>query len=320
MTAPLIPQEIFLLERYSSPEYFRELRDAFKAMVTAAEDALAEFMTQLPPDYRSQPLYLQPDAVWGERVIPNLQWTLKGLEEGYNRLLAGDHDALGQAGNVGTAFTAINRDYTIEWMAKRYQDEYDRQESIASERASNISITSLAQWAEGDLTTNYKDSDRGVLNAPTSFPVYALNTAVQIRTDKKVPRSGIYLPSANRSCAAFLIEGYEAWGAKIRFKPDDLTSKETRTPSTWTLVERVADSGGGSPGDTWDTNAPSADVYQQSIPGGEACPRTGWWFTAAKAHSRRYFKAGDAMPTIEGSDYGHTFWQWDTNQENPSLR
>jgi hypothetical protein len=73
MAAPLIPQEVFLLERYSSPEYFGWLRDAFAACVKATEDALTEFMRHLPPDYRNRPRHLRPDRVWGEHIIPNMQ-------------------------------------------------------------------------------------------------------------------------------------------------------------------------------------------------------------------------------------------------------
>lgn len=51
-----------------------------------------------------------------------------------------------------------------------------------------------------------------------------------------------------------------------------------------------------------------------SVPGGQPCPQTGWWFTPAKTTSRQYFKAGEVMPLIEGSDYGSTFWQWDVDQ------
>ncbi|MDP9880029.1 hypothetical protein J2W25_004290 [Variovorax boronicumulans] len=54
-----------------------------------------------------------------------------------------------------------------------------------------------------------------------------------------------------------------------------------------------------------------------NCPGGEACPKSGWWFTPAKVGSRRYFEAGETMPVIEGSDYGATFWQWDTDQAGP---
>ncbi|MEN9452933.1 MAG: hypothetical protein RLZZ369_1992, partial [Pseudomonadota bacterium] len=40
MATPLIPQEIYLLERYSSLDYFGEMRDAWAKMLDAAEEAL----------------------------------------------------------------------------------------------------------------------------------------------------------------------------------------------------------------------------------------------------------------------------------------
>ncbi|WP_256219432.1 PoNe immunity protein domain-containing protein [Variovorax sp. 770b2] len=54
-------------------------------------------------------------------------------------------------------------------------------------------------------------------------------------------------------------------------------------------------------------------------PGGESCSQAGWWFTPALKGSRRYFKQGEVMPVIEGSDYGSTFWQWDADQSAPKL-
>lgn len=56
-----------------------------------------------------------------------------------------------------------------------------------------------------------------------------------------------------------------------------------------------------------------------SVPGGQPCPQTGWWLTPAKASSRRYFKVGEVMPAVQGSDYGSTFWQWDVDQSAPKL-
>jgi hypothetical protein len=57
----------------------------------------------------------------------------------------------------------------------------------------------------------------------------------------------------------------------------------------------------------------------QGILGGDKCPRAGFWFTPAQAGSRRYFKAGEVMPKVEG-DYGLTIWQWDeASQEPPKL-
>jgi len=45
----------------------------------------------------------------------------------------------------------------------------------------------------------------------------------------------------------------------------------------------------------------------------QPCPREGFWFTPAKAGSRRFFQQGETMPDLK-SDYGMTIWQWDEDQ------
>ncbi|MBH0095581.1 hypothetical protein I6E61_04180 [Psychrobacter sp. NZS113] len=50
------PQEIYLLECYSSPAYFKEMHDAYAHMLEAAEYALELFMSELPSDYRNRPI------------------------------------------------------------------------------------------------------------------------------------------------------------------------------------------------------------------------------------------------------------------------
>jgi hypothetical protein len=310
MSTPLNPQEIYLLERYSSLSYFGELRDHFAAMVKAAEDALAEFMRHLPPDYRAQHLSLQPDVTWGETVLPNLRWTLDGLNKGYIRISHGDWDALGLAGNVRTAFSGISRDYPWDWMPEAFALIFDNEWIETSYRKSNISITSQAYWSAGDLTTQYTDSDRGPLNSPPSWPQYRTLSSVRVKTDDKVPRNGIYLPDIDGSCAQVLIEGYEAWGATVLRDPNDPENQAfDRKPTTWTLVERVADSGGGIPGDP----DPIKAGIRLRCEAGQTCPRAGHWFTPAQANSRRLFQAGEVMPSV-GGDYGLTIWQWDERQ------
>ncbi|PRO21072.1 hypothetical protein B9W69_22245, partial [Acinetobacter baumannii] len=76
------PQEIYLLERYSSPAYFEELVIAFKNMLDAAENALELFMQDLPYDYRDRHISEQPDVVWGEHVLPNFRSTMQSLHYG----------------------------------------------------------------------------------------------------------------------------------------------------------------------------------------------------------------------------------------------
>lgn len=58
----------------------------------------------------------------------------------------------------------------------------------------------------------------------------------------------------------------------------------------------------------------SAAPLQSHCESGHACPSSGYWFTPARAGSRRHFERGDVMPAEHG-DFGTTFWQRDANQE-----
>jgi hypothetical protein len=306
MAAPLIPQEIYLLERFSSLAYFGRLREAFAACVKATEDGLAEFMKRLPPDYRSRPLHGQPDRVWGERVIPNMQWAREGLNNGYIRISLGDLDALGLAGNVTTTFVSIQRDYSWDWLPQPFQDETDKQERIARRLAANVAFTEQSDWPAGALSTNYSSS-RGPLDPPPSWPQYRINPKVRVTSGDKVPQDGIYLPDLDGACAQLLIKDQSAPPARLPDSPDVVGT--VRRPTAWTLVERIADAGGGVPGAT-DSFVAGARLRCAA---NHPCPRGGYWFTPAKLGSRRFFKQGELMPEFK-SDYGLTIWQWDDNQ------
>jgi hypothetical protein len=309
MPTPLIPQEVYLLERYSSLAYYKEMMDAFAALVATTEQALEQFMQNLPPDYRSRHQSMQPDIVWGERVIPNLRYALGGLRNGWIQLEAGNINGLTMTGNVNSSFAGVNRDYTIDWMAQKYYDAYCAHELIASGRASNIGHTTQGNWIWGDLAAEYH-SVRGALNPPKSWPQYRLDLSVRVTTDAKVPHTGVYLPDIDNSCAQFLIEGWEAWKANVSQNAGD--AEYTQEPTTWTLIKRVADSG-GSRGWGDETAAPEANERIR-VEGGQACPQDGYYFTPAQSNSRRRFKQGDTMPSV-GGDYGMTIWQWDAKQD-----
>jgi hypothetical protein len=309
MATPLIPQEIFLLERYSSLDFFGRMRDEFAAMLRVGDEALAAFMLHLPPDYRSRPLFDQPDAVWGERVLPNLRWTLAGLNDGFTQISHGDLDGSSVACNVRTAFTGMRRDYTIDWMPLAAQAKWDHHERGCDMPAFNIEITAQGEWNQGDLTSDFQEETRGPLDAPASWPLYRINPLVRVKSGAAVPKSGVYLPDVDAYSAQFLIKDYEAWEADIK-TPQSIESAERNfVPTTWTLVERVANSGGGTPG--------SADPLKSGIrlrcEARKPCPVAGYWFTPARLHSRRAFRAGEVMPDV-GGDYGITIWQWDEAQ------
>ncbi|ABO60378.1 DUF3396 domain-containing protein (plasmid) [Burkholderia vietnamiensis] len=55
---------------------------------------------------------------------------------------------------------------------------------------------------------------------------------------------------------------------------------------------------------------------RNSVRGGQPCPESGWWDTPAKPGSRRYFSAGEIMPTFDGNQWGKTIWRWSPVQDS----
>ncbi|WP_201567868.1 hypothetical protein [Psychrobacter immobilis] len=46
-------------------------------------------------------------------------------------------------------------------------------------------------------------------------------------------------------------------------------------------------------------------------PANQPCPKSGYWFTFAKADSRAYFKQGDIMPNYPHNNWGEVIWQFE---------
>jgi hypothetical protein len=309
MATPLIPQEIYLLERYSSAEYFGRMRDAFAEMVKAAEDALAELMAHLPADYRKRPLWQQYDVSWGDVVLPNFRSTLQTLNEAYIRLTHDDASAIGYAGNLLTAWAGQTRDYPADWLSEPYANRFFDAQGLATQLASNISKTALIGWMPGSLSSRYDSPARGPFNAPAEWPLYRLNPTIRVATDEPIKHTGVYLPDADDSCAAFLYEGFgDAPQATIGYNPQTM-QRVGLADTTWTLVERVAETGGGIPGE----QDPVKAGVRLRCEANKPCPREGFWFTPAKQGSRRFFQHGELMPEFK-TDWGATIWQWDESQ------
>jgi len=315
MPTPLIPQEVYLLELYSSLRYYGLARDAWEAVVKYCEESLEKFMERLPPDYRSRPLPEQPDIVWGERVIPNFRDTLQYLYDGYIKRSHEDWTCyLGFQGGINGDVRG-QRDFSTDWFdeveaggADKYYDLLYR----AGHLADPIWRTAGAYWIKGTLTYLYSHDSRGALPDLEQWPKYRLRPDITIETGAPVLQTGIYLPLIDDSCAQFLIAGEAADKANVGYDPETLQNVG-RAPTRWVLVERV-------PGEFVDDPladllaGKDASVRIERVPAGTPCPETGWWYTPAKADSRRHFKQGEVLPKIEGSDYGDTFWLWSPEQ------
>lgn len=46
------------------------------------------------------------------------------------------------------------------------------------------------------------------------------------------------------------------------------------------------------------------------------CPRTGFWFSSARADSKQFFRQGEIMPEFRGSSWGSTIWYWSGEKES----
>ena len=297
------PQEIYLLERYSSPAYFKEMRDAFAHLLEAAEYALELFMSELPSDYRNRPINIQPDVVWGERVLPNLRSTLDSLNIGYQELLRGDLIAIRYGGNVQSDFRAISMDYDIDWMPEQQQLDYEKWRQEASLRAFNMKITSYFGWLMGSLIEEYTTESRGLLNSPESWPIYRLNPKYTVELDEVVHVAGIYIPDREDASAQMLLDGMLANEAYVGYDPETMQAVGM-APVTWMLVERIADSGGGS------HNVAPKRLRCES---GQPCLFTGYWWSPS-SKDIKHFKAGDIMPKMKRLEW-HTIWYLnETNQ------
>lgn len=313
MKSILNPQEIYLLERYISAEYFCELRDTWSQMVAHVESCLDSFMRNLPKDYRKRSLPEQPDIVWGHRVLPNFRSTLQGLNTGFIMLTHGDFKGLSYAWGPKSDFKG-QMDFWSGWMVREDENLYGELLHKAVVMASNISTTERAGWEPLELS-QYGDY-LGPLNPPERWPIYKLDKGVSVVTGDKFERSGIYMPDVENSCSEFLSTSYSvAPTAKVlvRIEPvlDPTTGEKydeerifEERNCIWYLVERGAET------DVFSEATYSSLQKTGRLEAGEVCPETGFYFTPATPEARRLFKKGEIMPDMV-SEYGHTIWQRD---------
>ncbi len=276
MGTALIPQEIFLLERYTSADYFGKLRDTWAEMITHLDHSLDEFMRNLPQDYRNRPLPEQPDVVWGERVIPNFRDTLQSLADGYSALLEGDLSGLEYCHGPLNDFKG-QMDFWSGWMVREDKNLYGALLNKAVAMAGNIRSTEGAYWNPMTLSSRYDEQSRGPLDAPSNWPTYKLGASRPVNSGDPLTVSGIYLPEIDNSCAEFLSTEYETVpDARVFAGDEDLVDSDTgvkygqqatftEQPCSWRLVERVSDTGMSS--------APSlVDQALLRVPSGAPCP------------------------------------------------
>lgn len=313
------PQEIYLLELYVSLDYFGEMRDAWANMVTHVESCLQAYMAHLPPDYRSRKLPEQPDVVWGEHVLPNFRDTLQSLNTGYILLSHGDFNGLKYSHGPSNDFRG-QMDYWSGWMSEAENQVYHEllHQSVTS--AFNMSTTEGGYWDPTDLTTRCDAKEREILAPPEHWPTYQISRDVSVASGHKLSQAGIYVPDLDNSCAQFLSPSHhEAPLAKVLVEVRDLVDPDSGEkyddeliisdePCVWYLVQRTSENNLAS------FSHSTSDAKRNRTQAGQQCVETGFYFTPARAASRRHFMRGELMPDL-GTKYGTTIWQWDANQD-----
>ena len=70
------PKEAYLIEQFTSLEFFEVMRSNYHKFINELEELLEIYMHNLPYNLRSLPLPEQADIVWGERWIRKFEQLL----------------------------------------------------------------------------------------------------------------------------------------------------------------------------------------------------------------------------------------------------
>ena len=312
------PTEIYLLQAYSSPEYFAKMRDIWGEMVEHLEACLRDFMLNLPADYRSRQLPEQPDIVWGERVLPNFRDTYQGLCDGYIKLTHGDYSGLSYASGPMNDWKGQS-EFWSDWMTEAQGDRYAELLHRATRIAQNIHATYHAYWDPDEITNPSIVED--TVTVPDRLPIYRLDTQTSVNTGEQPAKIGIYVPDIDGGCPQFLHPRPQgAPPASFVVGTVPIVHPETKVvyghkntlgsaPCRWTLVTIADDQPERS-----EAAPPAFAQPSGRVAAGEKCPTAGYYFTPARIDSRRWFEQGETMPEFK-QDYGATIWQWDQSQE-----
>ena len=324
MKAQIIPQECYLLEYLTSLEHFCNIRDAMIEAVRLGEQALDEYMQHAPADLRRKHTSLQPDIVWGGRVLPNLRRSRDLIIKSCFLHSHGDWHAFNTIGEHGSNINKAISDFYADWMPEPLGKMFWNALYRAIPLDSKTGTTLRGSWQAGDLSWGldfdpHSKELQGVLEGtnlrlPDRIPLYELDPSVVIRPGDKVPECGIYLPDADNTCAQFLDFGRgslenepEIWVRQglVKDEYDWWIEERTIIPPIWTLIRRVPDRYIAVPPEGfYPKDRPSTGRVEANHP----CPQGGTWWTPAKPDARRTFAVGDIMPDYPDSSYGATIW------------
>ena len=247
--AILHPLECYLLERFSSPQYFALTRDAIAAWIDAHEAAYLRISTEIDPRRRGRKPWQQGDIIWGSRVLPNIRPQKKAYVTAYIKRVSGDPSAF----NVGGAMANNNRgicEFWDGWMTDEELNNIARLCHHATELDFRLATTG-EDWGEGNLTYLGQGNIYNCSELPSRIPRYELDKSVRIEKDERVIQIGIYLPDVEHAAARLLYPtnfegGTNAYQGVSRSdyisstgERDYSWTDEAWAETGWTLIRRV---------------------------------------------------------------------------------
>ena len=132
--------------------------------------------------------------------------------------------------------------------------------------------------------------------------------------DRSVTIQGEAMDSSSRG-TAYVIYGFsiDRWNAP--YNHQTLTQTEKQLVLEGVLAELRA---GGTVVEVEGANeiAGAAAAVPESVRGGNECPRTGFWSTASRLNSRKYFFQGETFPDF-ANQFGLVVWYWTSDQDSP---
>ncbi|MEE3664563.1 hypothetical protein V2I52_22020 [Brenneria sp. g21c3] len=326
--AILHPQECYLLERYTSVDYYRRRWEAYNAFVEHCEQQVELFMQNLPADLRRRPAWEQIDIIWQNRVLPNIRDTLSGLDRSYVRLQHNDPNAYITGGGVNSDNKGLTDYWPERWMSPPALQRYSDLFSLGSMLDMMVHGTVSSNWDEGNLTYLYSEQFFGPLDLPAQIPRYRLDTSVVLGPNDPVTVTGIYLPDVEYACAQFFHPfSYLPHVAPQGKARSDYISPEGKrdyhweqienVPATWTLIRRVENEFIPVPPQGFFPAAHPDELYRWpereqallagrqthlTLLSGTVCPYGGVWSTyQAGRIERQHFAQGDILPQWQDS-------------------
>lgn len=300
------PKEIYLLEQFSSLDFFEVMRNNYQLFLDSLEELFEIYMHNLPYNIRDLPVPEQADINWGETVLPNLRATMDRINNAYAKIKSGDFTYLNCASEIRSNDKGLS-EFSPSWMdnlpydkVKQCWDYY----SISGQYASIIESTYPTSWEINFLVNEYPIAEifSGIqIKIPLSFPVYFINHQTTVKSKSKLTKTGIYVCNEFDNKLVFLASSSERDnGFAPRYSKQNIeTGENMYFETTWTLVERIADEGGSDS---------AINVEGIKVLAGQICLKSGNWWSAANQGKSRYFKQGEILPEIKNNEWGETIW------------